>query len=325
MERDATVRLLEYAKNWQSSGCPCRGCLPGALALLLLVLSAGAEARPNTAADPKGPYSDEVWAAVSSDGEDYQVLKGPFFEHASVPAVVRRDGRFFVYFVDFRDRPGPGQEHITAAVSDDGRVWRELGRIEIAGKPNRGAAVDPCLVNLPDGRMRLYYFGSEVTGGDPASRAGEHMIYSAVSTDGIRFEAEPGSRFSAPNITDPEVVYTGKEWLMFLSSGQETNLARSKDGLRFNADDAVVFREGGVPGAVLEDGGQVRLFLSGKGSIWTLVWDPETGDYDRSLVREAVNPGDGLIVADPSCVKLDDGTYYLIFKHKPDTGRRAAE
>lgn len=274
------------------------------------------------------PYYDEVWAATSQDGKNYRNISGPIFRHASVPEVVELDqdlagqraGSLLLYFVDFNDRPGPGEEQISLSTSRDGKQWSDAQNISMAGRPFGGAAVDPSTVQLEDGRLRMYFFGSELNElGDPANQRGPHKIYSAVSKDGLNFMVEPGVRFEGFGITDPEVIFTGKEWLMFLSKGQETFQARSKDGLEFIRDKTAQFLDGGVPGAVMLPDGKVRVFLTRFGSIYQLDWDPDTSTYDSHSLILVIDKGKGLIVSDPSCVRKEDGSYYFIFKYKnPD-------
>jgi hypothetical protein len=201
-----------------------------------------------------GPFNDTIYAATSNDGLVFEVLPEPLFEHASVPDVVELTQKtpagtprtLLLYFVDFRTAPRPGAEPLAVTRSRNGVAWSQTQRVILEGKRHRGAAVDPSVVELPDGRLRMYFFGPEAAQGDPTSRSSQHRIYSAVSQDGILFSVEPGIRFEGAGITDPEVIRTKEEWLMFLSSGQQTLLARSRDGLAFTLDEAFRLASGGV-------------------------------------------------------------------------------
>ncbi len=274
----------------------------------------------------EGPFKDEVFGAVSKDGFNFEILPGPFFKRASVPDVVEltkdsnagERGALLLYFVDFSEVKTPGTEGISVAKSVDGINWSEKQRVIIEGKVNRGAAVDPSLVELLDGRIRMFFFGSEQTEGDPAKAEGDHKIYSAISEDGINFKAEPGVRFQAPFITDPEVLQVGnKKWLMFLSKGQETLLASSNDGLEFTAEDSFSLEIGGVPGAVELPDDSIRIFATGKDGIVSAVFTPNSNSSPIIEDAERISRGDSGVVADPACIKRLDGTYYLIFKKKP--------
>lgn len=272
-----------------------------------------------------GPFNDEVFGAVSNDGINFKVLSGPFFKHASVPDVLELTqdckagsrGTLLLYFVDFSNIKGPGKEGISVAHSTDGLSWSDKQEITIEGRTNRGAAVDPSVVQLEDGRIRLFFFASEITQGDPAKSEGDHKILSAISEDGIHFQAEPAVNLQSPFITDPEVLRLGKEWLMFLSKGQETLLARSRDGLKFTLDDNFYLNIGGVPGAVALPDGKVRIFATGRGGIVSARFDPDSVLTPIVESGRRVSQKEARIVADPACIRRLDGTYYLIFKRKP--------
>lgn len=231
----------------------------------------------------EGPFKDEIFGAISKDGFNFEVLAGPFFKRASVPDILEltRDsdagesGTLLLYFVDFSEVKAPGTEGISVAKSVDGINWSEKQKVIIEGKVNRGAAVDPSVVELIDGRIRMFFFGSEQTEGDPARAEGDHKIYSVISEDGINFKVEPGVRFQAPFITDPEVLQIGnRRWLMFLSKGQETLLATSNDGLEFMGEDSFSLEIGGVPGAVELPDGSIRIFATGKDGIVSATFTP---------------------------------------------------
>jgi hypothetical protein len=256
-----------------------------------------------------GPFNDEVWTATSRDGRAWTVAAAAVARRASVPGVVEgNDGALRIYFVDFSGRPGPGEEGLSVIQSKDGAAWSASRRVSIKNKPNKGAAVDPSIVRLDDGRFRLFYFGSEMTRGDPASAPGPHRIYSAVSSDGVAFENEAGVRFEHERITDPDVVRAGDAWWMFLSAGRETFVARSDDGLKFRRVDLVI--PGGVPGALAVDGG-VRVFTCRDGIVswfWDLKGEPRSEGT-------AIRRGEGYrIAADPCALRRADGSYFMVFK-----------
>lgn len=274
--------------------------------------------------NPGGPFNDETFGAVSNDGLNFKVLAGPFFRHASVPDVLELDrdtkagkqGTLLLYFVDFSEAIEPGSEGISLALSRDGLNWTDKVKVMIEGKVNPGAAVDPSVVELPDGLIRMFFFGSEVTEGDPAQAEGEHKIYSAISDDGVYFKVEPGVRFQSRYITDPEVLLVNGEWFMFLSAGQETLLARSKDGLEFSKDKNFNLSIGGVPGAVELPKGEIRVFTTGRGGILSALFNPDSATVTTESGVRIYGQGRS-IVADPACIRRLDGSYYLIFKKKP--------
>ena len=127
---------------------------------------------------------------------------------------------------------------------------------------------------------------------------------------------ELGIRFQAPHITDPEVLQVREEWLMFLFRGQETLLARSKDGLNFTLDQTFSLQIGGVPGAVELPNEKVRIFAAGRDGILSAVFNPGSGLSPVIERGVRILGGNAMIVADPACVQRLDGTYYLIFKKR---------
>jgi len=297
--------LERMVEELRSSGPPFSGQGPGSPA-------------------PNMPFFHEVRGAISKNGLHFKVLPGPFFQHASVPDVLelKKDSKagkrrmLLLYFVDFSKIISPGSEGISLVSSIDGKVWSEKKKVILMGKLNKGAAVDPSVVELADGKIRMYFFGSEMIEGDPAMTSGNHKIYSAISEDGVHFQVEPGIRFQMPSITDPEVLRVEREWLMFLSRGTETLLARSKDGLKFELDRTFRLNIGGVPGAVELANGKVRIFACGRGGIVSALFTP--GSDSPPVIEHGVCI-DG--AADPACVRRLDGSYYLIFKTIMKKGR----
>lgn len=284
----------------------------------------GAEKRFMPPGQMQGPFNDEVFGAVSQDGLNFTVLPGPFFKHASVPAIleIKKDckagekGTLLLYFVDFSAVSFISLEGISMSSSRDGLNWSVKKTVIIKGKVNKGAAVDPSVVQLSDGRIRMFFFGSEVTEGDPAGALGDHRIYSAISEDGLTFDVEPGVRFQSSHITDPQVLEVDGQWFMFLSAGQETLLARSREGMEFTIDDNFILKAGGVPGAVELPDGRIRIFVTARQGIKSILFNPGT---ELSIIEDGqrIARGSADIVADPSCVRRIDGSYYLIFKKKP--------
>ena len=266
---------------------------------------------------PDDPQLHAVYGATSIDGLNFTEIPEPLFRQASVPDVVEitvsgskvaPKGTLLLYFVDFSHYNGPNQEVLSMATSTDGRSWSARRTVIVHGN-NRPIAVDPSVVELPDGRLRLYYYGADFA--DPLQNQRDHEFFSAVSEDGINFQVEPGTRFQAPGITDPEVAKAGDEWRMvYLQNG--ILLARSRDGLEFKADKRFEF----VPGSVLMPDGRVRAFgQSGGGSVSAL-YDfsssvPEIGKERRQL-HGGTEP-----IGDATCIRRLNGTYFMVLKKQP--------
>jgi len=278
-----------------------------------------------------GPQNDEFHLATSKDGVSWE--PGELVaKEASVPDVIVLDravgeyaaGDVLGYFVDFSKVTGHGTESVSVVSSSNGGVtWSEKTTITVTNKPNAGAAVDPSLVQLSDGRLRMYFFGSETTLSDPASAAGPHKVYSAISSDGVNFTVEDGVRFADEKLTDPDVVVWEGTWYMYYSVGQSFKLATSTDGLNFQAKNVSGGDLGGVPGAAVWDG-QLHVFACGKMGLSTAAsadgatFADGSGDIFAGQVQG--------IVCDPSPARLPaqaglpDGTYILGYKTRPLSG-----
>lgn len=280
-------------------------------------------------ADAKGPGClVRVWSANPSGKLRIYVddLTSPAIEAAFADLLAGKVEPFRPPFAGIRSRgcnfnfPIPYQSRLLVVCDRRGPFYHIGHRIYPQGtevEPFSFGAVDPSVVQLPDGKIRMYFFGSEVVRGDPARAPGDHVIYSALSEDGVHFVVEEGERFQARHITDPEVVKAGDEWLMFLSRGPETLLARSKDGSNFEQDTTFHLRLGGVPGAVVLPNGKVRIFACSRRGIVSALFDPKS-EYAVNVEPNARIPrGDFGLVADPAPILRSDGTHYLIFKTRP--------
>lgn len=309
------------------------------LSWLPVLLLAGTQPQAPAAPRPDDPRTHQVHFATSPDGLTWEEAKAPVMKMASVPDIIELSGKgsagaagtLAIYTVDFRDALEPGGERLARLLStDDGATWGAPARVTIEGKTTGWAAVDPAVVQLDDGRLRVYFYEMVHAAARPPQQpqpprlpgsprpdterreepeSPVHRILSAISEDGLAFRAEAGARFELPGITDPEVVRCGGEWLMFLSRGEETLLAHSNDGLKFEADAEFICREGGVPGALALDDGTVRIYASARRGIVSTVYDPGRGTF---------KPDGGLRVrgpaADPAAWRRSNGTYVMAFK-----------
>lgn len=250
---------------------------------------------------PDGPYYHDTWLATSRDGLD--VSQGRLvFHHASVPDVcVRQDGRALLYFVDASEA---GRFRLAVSVLDEDTQPGPVQSVHLEGES--GKPVDPEAILLADGRVRLYYVGG---------KRGAREVRSAVSSDGLHFVREPGTRFAGRGVVDPAVVQLGDgAWKMYYAllddgSGQPCiRSASSPDGLSFTEDPGVLFPGAGSPGAVALPGGRVRLYVATERSLASHV------SRDGVFFRREATVARGRDTLDPSVVPLPSGGYLLTFK-----------
>jgi len=253
---------------------------------------------------------------------DWTVEPGTRLEDATVPNIYRlEDGRLRMYY------GGPGG--ILSAVSDDGLTFQKEPAVRIpSGSPGSPEAItsDPTLVMLKDGRARMYYKGATGPGGPGQSI---HSVFSAVSTDGLRFEKE-GIRIDSQQTPDrgwasvPEalVLSDGRVRLYYVSDGLAVKhgivSAISDDGLNFTREETRL--TGFVDPAVvrLADGSYLMLavaFPFGPGGkltdaapgIYSFISQDGINFEDRQLVLA----GEGNI--DPAIIDSGDGTFRVYY------------
>lgn len=255
------------------------------------------------AQDPNGPYYHKVYAATSKDSLTWQKQEKVLFDHASVPGAVIKDGIIYLYFVD-----ASGGAQVSVAISKD--LGKSFDKQTIVIKDATLPPVDPNPVLLESGKIRLYYFTSPVSAGDPAAASGSHQIMAAESRDGINFENSQ-QVFAEENITDPDVFKTAKDWRMFVSKGTALDLAISTDnGLTFTKQNDFSWNNGGVP-STADINGTLRTYYCGQGGIASAT-GAETGKLSAEAgVRIAES---NKIVCDPSVIELPDKTFLMFYK-----------
>lgn len=268
----------------------------------------GSGQEPGGANQPGGQpqtFKDQTYVSTSADGLTWSegVLLA---EQASVPEVIyTTKSEYWAYWVDFSNFSGPNTETIGAARSSDGVNWEMMGSVEFTDLGSI-APVDPDVMELPDGRLRMYFF-------DIAGKQGENTIYSAVSSDGIHFTLETGSRFTQDGIYDPNVAQLPDgSYRMYLNSTDIVS-ASSPDGLTFAADEGVRVERGAVPGAIVLPDGSVRLYACSQGiSVFA-----SADGLNFTLEKQgAIGANQGGIVCDPSVTASPNG-YLMVYKFNP--------
>lgn len=240
--------------------------------------------------DPNGPYYHRVAVGTLDDGD---VLKSysHVLEHASVPDGVRLpDGRLRVYYVN-----GEDGALWAADLTDTGAV--PVGPLVVNTITRPAGIVDPD-ASIVNGRVRLAYM---------AFVGGQRAMCLADSTDGLSFRVvgQALRPASGETLTDPSIVpLADGRWLMAMSLGNQSVLARSDDGYVFTAGERLTF--GGVPELARLDDGRLALYVCGRG-IRRYVSADEGGQWTFDTTTVDI-PG---LVCDPSHVA---GTRVFVFK-----------
>ena len=168
-----------------------------------------------------------------------------------------------MYYVSAR----PGEHGMWVSRQKADGSWIRGEKVLIDGVFD-GNGVDPDIFKQDDGSLRLYYFqGYFVT--PPPQNPGPNTIYSAVSTDGVRFT---GKRkvFEYNNVFDPSVVrLPNGSYVMgctnMIGTVVNTVIATSPDGLSFTYKTTV--ENTGVPELMVLNDGSIRLYYNGPGGI----------------------------------------------------------
>ena len=154
--------------------------------------------------------------------------------------------------------------------------------------------------------MRLFCLGNL---GPPQPGTGKPWhICAADSEDGVSFKlAARAIQFTGEPTTDPSVTrLSDGSWLMALSQGQKTVLARSKDGLAFEQYASVDY--GGVPEVSSLKDGRTRLYVCARG-----IESYFSNDRGTTWTKEAANIAPNLgkaITCDPSWVPAANLFFY---------------
>lgn len=193
-----------------------------------------------TAVGPAKPFPDcqgYILSAVSEDGLTFQTEPGirltpqPKIPHMSLRVIstsvtMCADGRWRMYF----ESRGPASipTVICSAISSDMLHWELEDGIRWQAPGGVGGVR---YLALPDGRGRFYCFESVYGPGGLANGTRiSQGIVSAITSDGLHFEREPGyrvrdkqSEYDSAGITTGEVIAplrAGAAWTMFLSAWQ---------------------------------------------------------------------------------------------------------
>ncbi len=188
-------------------------------------------------------------------------------------------------------------------------AWSKPTRITITGWDNMRELAAPSIVELPDGRLRLYFVGTPPPRlmGDPPA---ESAVYSAVSDDGLHFRAEPGVRFAWAGASGPDIVPHGGGWMMYVSRNAETRAAFSPDGLYFHPV-AEATTPGAEPSAVDVPETGRRLYTCRDGKIYSSASREGVVFQNESGVRVEI-PTDKGTLREPSVIRTEGGGYLML-------------
>ena len=233
----------------------------------------------------------------------------------SVPFIHKlKDRKFRLYYCK--------EEKILSALSSDGLTFVQEQGIRISpGTGFEAHVCDPTVVDLPDGKMRMYYKGANTMKPGPGSI---HKIYSAISSDGLTFQKE-GLRIDSENgedngwtsVPDAIVLLDGRVRIYYVTNAEVPHgiaSAISSDGLNF-------VKEAGIRVPKLVDPALVRIgdrYVLFAASIEERSPRVPKGIYylessDGLEFGEPVAVFQGDNVYDPSVLKIDENTVRVFY------------
>ena len=212
---------------------------------------------------------------------------------------------------------------ILSAISNDGLVFtKESGARISPGTGFETVVCDPTIVNLPDGKIRMYYKGANSNKPGPGQSI--HKIYSAISSDGLTFQKE-GLRIDSEtngdngwaSVPDAITLPDGRVRIYYVTaSGMEHGIGSviSSDGLDFAKESGMRVPNLVDPALVKMDD-KYLLFAASIderfGGVPKGIYYAESSDGLNFGKPTAVFQEDN--VYDPSVLKIDDGTVRVFY------------
>lgn len=265
-----------------------------------------AQTRPRHKQQHAGPWNQDLVMATSTDGLRFDRGK-TVVEGAGVASLVAaKDGALLAVFQWFpQDEPEAFDKVALIRSADNGKSWSEPVPIEVEGLPESfQRPFDPTLVQLDDGRFRLYFSCGEAP--KRGSRGDGPATFSAISTDALHFTFEPGVRFQVDHewVIDCAVAKLGTTWHYFAPIQNQRGKAYhavSDDGLKFTRSaDLSIQARGSWLGCGLVVDGKLRFYGTGLSAV--------SADGDSWTIEENYRA----VGADPGVVKTAAGEFIMI-------------
>ncbi len=273
--------------------------------------------------DRPGPWDGDLWLLESTDGVRFK-KKNKLLEGGGVPTLIAdRKGRLIAAYQWFPKDRSDAFDRIAVSVSEDqGKSWTEPKPIAIEGFPEEMIRpCDPTLVELEDGRFRIYFTTDRKKSGKKGWAAAS--IHSAVSGDAMAYRYEPEARFAVEGemVIDCAVARLGNEWHLYSPVQEKAGRgyhAVSQDGLQFDRrKDVTLDTRGTWLGCAITTDKGLRFYGSGLAATSA---DGEAWRLDRDAGYEG---------ADPGAARTTDGRWLMLAtvfgkrrqpKHEEGTG-----
>src|SRR3989344_4696201 len=255
------------------------------------------------------PVTEKLLFSWEEDG-------GSRITGGSVPFIHKlKDGRVRLYYCE--------NSGILSAISNDGLTFTKEQGVRIS--PGTGFELqvcDPTMVDLLDGKMRMYYKGADSQNAGPGQSI--HKIYSAISSDGLTFTKEGlriDSETSGDNgwasVPDAIILPDGRVRIYYVTAAEMEHgigSAISSDGLNF-------VKEAGLRVPNLVDPALIKI--DGKYILFAASIDERFAALPKGIYylesSDGLKFGEAIAVFqegnvyDPSVLKINDKTVRVFY------------
>ena len=257
-----------------------------------------------------GPWNQDLSISTSTDGVNFTEGK-LFIPHAGVANLLNTaEGKLVATFQYFSFKNEAMFDVIAYSISeDDGETWSSVKKIQFSGLSRVGAGgpnpVDPTLVQLEDGKFRLYFTYETPSDGAP-------QLYSAISDsiDG-QFENEGKQLTTTDMVLDPAVGKLDEIWHHYTTihggkkNGKYRNMhSISATGTDFERKEDILLDINMLGNVIVDDG---ELVFYGNGDVgieYATSSDGYTWNTEGSLNLQG---------ADPGIAKTSSGKYVIVY------------
>ncbi len=273
--------------------------------LLCVFLACGVKAQP---------WNSPLMICTSTDGLNFGA-PSVFQDSSGVATILNLGGDTLITAFQWFPYPLQSTYFDKVAVKfsyDGGATWTDPTPCNFSGTLPNGyqRPFDPAIVKLSNGQIRMYF-----STGINFQNMGDIDTYSAVSTDGINYVYESGSRIDHATLhsIDPAAIFFNSVWYYTSWTSVSTDGSHrgtSTDGLTFTMSSMLPY-DGSHTwlGGYCVDGNLLRFYGSGNG-----LWTASTTDGINWGPFTSVNVMGG----DPVVTKNDAGTYIMIYTGPPN-------
>ena len=263
----------------------------------------------------------QIFAAASSDGLVFRASPKPLLDKATAPEAIADGAGIRLYYVS-----GMAGKHgiWTARAELQGDGWRVATAepVLINGAHN-GDIVQPDVIRLPDGKLRLYTYQGFFVTRQPKQIPGmverPHRILTALSDDGVNFRDE-GPAIQLDAAEHPTVVQIANGRFLLATTQPKTQrvlIGTSSEGSRFVLNGTAI--PGGAGDLIALADGTIRLYYEVPGGIASrLSRDSGTRwENEPELRLSNATP-----IVEPSIIRLFSGAWWMFYRQvRPDCAK----